>query len=460
MDKEMVKDPAAEGDARFESLWNAVQEACRDAGIDEYEVYYSYGSDLSCRAFREEISGFSSGSGGNLLFRCMAHGKMGYASTGLLTEEEMRALPARAAENALVVEKDDAAVIYDGRGEYKVLPERRYELPAAALLRDTALECQKTVYALGEDVSDGTQCGAYASEHKIYLYNSKGLRLRSSGGGIGSYFQAMLERDGEKQAGYDSCCRIPKEEERKKCAEKAYARAAERFGAAPPPTGSYDLVIDEDCMEQFLSSFCGDFFAENCQKGLSPLKKEQVGEEIAAPCVTLVDTPFFEENPLQIAFDGEGVPTKEKKIIDGGKLRTLLYNLTSAAKDGVESTGNASRGGASIGTKIFTLYLQGGEKSKDELLQMANGGIFVTAMKGFHAGASAVTGDFSLDSEGFLIENGKKGRPLKSFTVSGNFFTLLKSIVEIANEHEEPHPGYSQIISPAVLVRGMSVAGE
>lgn len=75
MDKEMVKDPAAEGDARFESLWNAVQEACRDAGIDEYEVYYSYGSDLSCRAFREEISGFSSGSGGNLLFRCMRTAK-------------------------------------------------------------------------------------------------------------------------------------------------------------------------------------------------------------------------------------------------------------------------------------------------------------------------------------------------------------------------------------------------
>ena len=40
-------------------------------------------------------------------------------------------------------------------------------------------------------------------------------------------------------------------------------------------------------------------------------------------------------------------------------------------------------------------------------------------MKGFHAGANAVTGDFSIESAGFMIEDGKKGRPVKSFTVAG-----------------------------------------
>ncbi len=49
-------------------------------------------------------------------------------------------------------------------------------------------------------------------------------------------------------------------------------------------------------------------------------------------------------------------------------------------------------------------------------------------MTGLHAGASAVTGDFSLSAKGFLIAEGAKAAPVKNFTVSGNFFDLLKSV--------------------------------
>ena len=71
-----------------------------------------------------------------------------------------------------------------------------------------------------------------------------------------------------------------------------------------------------------------------------------------------------------------------------------------------------------------------------------------------------LTGDFSIESAGFLIENGKIGAPIKSFTVAGNFFELLKQISAIDNVLEMKSPGFSQIGSPDVLVPDMSVAGE
>ena len=163
---------------------------------------------------------------------------------------------------------------------------------------------------------------------------------------------------------------------------------------------------------------------------------------------------------MQIPFDGEGVPTKCKNVVENGVLQTFLYNLMTAKKDGVQTTGNASRGSASIGTRVFTFYINKGTMTREELLKKAGDGIYVTGMKGFHAGANAVTGDFSIESEGFLLENGEIGAPVKSFTVAGNFFDLLKQITDVDDELDFGGPGGTRICAPDVLVPGMSIAGE
>ena len=69
-----------------------------------------------------------------------------------------------------------------------------------------------------------------------------------------------------------------------------------------------------------------------------------------------------------------------------------------------------------------------------------------------------MTGDFSLQSAGFLIEDGKKTARVKSFTVAGNFYDLLKNIVCLADNLE--FPGMGTVGSPSVLVEGLSVAGK
>ncbi|MBR6777736.1 MAG: TldD/PmbA family protein, partial [Clostridia bacterium] len=82
-------------------------------------------------------------------------------------------------------------------------------------------------------------------------------------------------------------------------------------------------------------------------------------------------------------------------------------------------------------------------------------------VKGLHAGANPVTGDFSIESAGFLIEGGKRTKPVKSFTIAGNFFNLLKEIKALSNEVDfSLSGGYTTFGAPAVLIENMSVAGK
>jgi PmbA protein len=102
-----------------------------------------------------------------------------------------------------------------------------------------------------------------------------------------------------------------------------------------------------------------------------------------------------------------------------------------------------------------------GEYSEDALLERLGEGIYITELKGLHAGADASTGDFSIESEGFAVRGGKKAEPVRSFTVAGNFFELLMNIDSLSDKVKWAIPTDFCIFgSPDVLIKDISVAGK
>jgi PmbA protein len=109
----------------------------------------------------------------------------------------------------------------------------------------------------------------------------------------------------------------------------------------------------------------------------------------------------------------------------------------------------------------YSFGVQAGESTREELFEAVGNGVYITSAKGFHAGANAVTGDFSIESAGFVIRDGKRAEPVKSFTVAGNFFDLLKQIDRLGNEIVWGIPGgFTVYGSPHILVRNVSIAGK
>ena len=186
------------------------------------------------------------------------------------------------------------------------------------------------------------------------------------------------------------------------------------------------------------------------------------GEKIAADCVTLTDDATVDFGFGSRAFDSEGVPGRRTVVVDHGVLKTLLYNLKTAHKAGVQSTGNASKDGysAPVGISVNNFTLTPGEKSLEQLCEKMGDGIMITEVSGLHAGANPMTGDFSLMAKGYLVEGGKRGRAVSGVTVSGNFYELLKDVEEPGADTYHNMFGEA-ISSPSVLMRSpLSVAGE
>lgn len=446
----------------FNAFKDAVIAACVDLGITEYELYYQAGESTSVDTFQHGINQFTASRDGGVCFRCIVNGKMGYASTEELSVRQARAVVTRAADNASVLEAEEAVFLGEGGQAYEDLEVRPYDLPSTEELISTVLAVQEKIYAADPAVIDGSQTQGVLETSEIAIYNSKGLDLRYQNS-VSGLVVAGVVSDG-KEMSDDYKIKLGKLDtiDTDELVKKVVDGAKEKLGGDVAPTGQYPVIFDPEAMSSLLSAYSSVFSSENAQKGLSKLADAE-GRVIAAPIVTLVDDPFHRENPEPIHFDAEGSPTHCKKVIENGVLNTLLYNLKTAAVAGKKTTGNASKSGydAPVAVRPFTMYLAGGDVTEEELLRMAGNGVYINSLSGLHAGADDISGDFSLQSAGYMIENGRKTAYVKSFTVAGNFYDLLKNVKALANNCHLPNAmGKTAFGSPSVLVEGLSIAGK
>ena len=445
----------------FHEFKNHVIAACEERGIEEYELYYCASESVSVETFRHEVSEFTASRDGGVCFRCIVGGKMGYASTEDLSEAQAKTVVAKAADNAAVLESEEMVFLGEGGQEYEPLETVAYELPGSDKLIGAALDVQEKLYAADPAVIDGCQSQGLIESSEIAIYNSKGLNLHYQNSVTGLVASAVVSDGQEMENSFEVKLGKLDEIDAPALAAKAVAKAKVKLGGQVAPTGQYPVVFSPNAMCSLLGVYSGIFSSEAAQKGLSRLAEAE-GEVIASEIVTLVDDPFHKDNPMPISFDAEGSPTHKKNVIEKGKLCTLLYNLKTAAVAGKQTTGNASKAGydGTVAVRPFTLYLENGDISEEELLKQVGNGVYITNLGGLHAGANPITGDFSLQSAGFMIEGGVKTKAVKSFTVAGNFFDLLQRISAVGNEIEEHCPSYTRYLSPDVLVRGMKVAGK
>ncbi len=440
----------------FTEIKDIISAACEKFGVAEYEIYYTKGEDISAETLKDEVSAFSSGESAKVYFRCLVDGHMGYASSSYFAADELEDLVVRAKENAGAIENDDVVFIFKGSESYAKTTAPDPVVVDAGELKNKALELQRATYATDSAVVDGTQSVAISFRNEIYLYNSHGLELSNRVGMSGCYVAAVVNKDGEARDNFEFAENI-NSEDAKNLPAKAVQGALDKIGASEIPTGKYDVVIDGTQMRSLLSAFSSAFSAKNALLGMSRLAGKE-GEKIASDIVTITDDPMREGCPIQTPFDDEGVATYKKTVVENGVLKTMLYDLTTAHKTGKQTTGNGRRGG---NIAPYNFGICAGSESQDELFAKVQDGIYVTGVKGLHAGANAITGDFSVESEGFLIKDGKKAGPIKSFTVAGNFFDLLQNIAALSNEVKWGIPtGFVVFGSPDVLVKGMSVAGK
>lgn len=430
-------------------------------GIDPAEVYFSAGSSFSAGAMNGNIDSYKVSTRQGLGLRGMYQGKMGYASTQAFDEEAIRQLIEGVKEGALLREDEGAEEIYEGDAEYPTVvsyDETLAQVPATAKL-DAVLAIEKAALESVDTVKqcEGTQLSTMSGE--VYLRNSYGLNLQHKDNAFIAYTGAIAKDGDSTSTGMAfKCGRDFAKLDVKKLGEEAAQEAASGLHAEPVPAGNYRMILRYDAMQSLLATFCGIFSAENAQQGLSLLKGRE-GEKIAADCVTLMDDPLLEGGFDSTPFDGEGVASKTKAVVENGVLKTLLHNRKTAKKQGVASTGNALRPGLSAPITVAptNFFFKPGDKTLAELEADMSDGLVITDLSGLHAGANMTSGDFSLLSKGYLLKGGKRVQPVEQITIAGNFYDVLKNIRAIGSDLIFPASGVG---SSSVDVGTLTAAGK
>ena len=448
---------------RMDEFIEKLLKAAAEAGVAPAEVYCAENSAFSAEAMDGNIDSYEVSETCGLSLRGMVEGKIGYASTEAFDDEAIQMLIRGVLESAALVETEEQDEIFEGDPEYPVLetPENDLDSVPAEEKLAFALEMEKSAREADPRIAKSE--GAYVSTGRgvLRLVNSCGLNLKTETppGGYAVAGVWLVGKDGEStsigsesEAGHKF-----REMDPRKIGRKAAENTTARLNASPVESGVYRAVIRRDAMRALLNTFSGIFSAENAQKKLSLLDGRE-GETIAAPCVTLMDDPLLPGGFASAPFDGEGSACRTKAVIENGVLKTLLHSRKTARKAGTVSTGNARRSVSSPVTVAPTnFFFRPGEKDLDALLAEMGDGLLITELGGLHAGANAVSGDFSLIAKGFRVTGGKQAQPVEQITIAGNFYQLLKDIRAVGSDLEFKS---SSIGSPSVDAGTIHVAGK
>jgi PmbA protein len=235
---------------------------------------------------------------------------------------------------------------------------------------------------------------------------------------------------------------------------KAAERALRRLGARKIDTCKTTVVFEPRVAKSILGHIFEAVSGESIYRKSSFLL-DKIGQEIAAPSVTLIDDGTLPGRFGTSPFDDEGVPTRRTVIIENGVLKTYLYNSYSARKLGARTTGNGARGlTGAAGIGHGTLYLEAGDKTPEEIFAAIGTGLYVTELIGF--GVNTVTGDYSRGAAGLWIEDGKLGYPVAEITIAGNLSAMLRNIVHIGSDLEFR----GSTCAPTIAIGEMTISGK
>jgi PmbA protein len=420
----------------YKSLAEKLVKECLNKGADGAEVYIEVGRNLNIRMRNGEVETVQESSARGAGFRVFVKGRMAFSSCNDFEDAALDNAIESAVRFAGNTTPDENNVLPDDKGVTKV--EGLYDPEIAKVSTDKKIELAKKVEELAmkdSRITKSAGAGYGEGEGEVFLANSNGL-LKSSQMSACSFGVSVVAEKGEqKSTGGEYCSRRffadlkSAEEVAKKAAKDAY----EMLDPQMVKTQKASVIFDPDVARSILGGILGAINGERVLQGASFLAKK-MDQKIASELVTIIDDGTLPKGLGSQPFDGEGVPTQKRIIVDKGVLKGFMYNTIVAKRAGVQSTGNASRGGFTSlpGIGPHNFYMAAGRSSPEEIIKATKKGLLLKGVTGY--GINPVSGNFSGGASGFWVENGKIAFPVRGLTIAGTAVEMLDGIDMLGND--------------------------
>ena len=234
---------------------------------------------------------------------------------------------------------------------------------------------------------------------------------------------------------------------------EAARRTVARLGSGRLKSGAMPVVFDTRIGASLIGHLIGAMSGAAAARR-STFLLERMGETLFDSGIHVVEEPHRKRGLRSRPFDGEGLPTADRVLVDAGAPTGWLTNLSAAEQLGIAPTGHASRGSAgAAGIGVSNVTLRPGTVSRRELMADIEDGVFVTELIG--QGVNSVTGDYSRGAAGYRIRGGEIAGPVAEFTIAGNLIDMFAALVP-ADDLET----WRALAVPTLRIDGMRIAGE
>lgn len=432
----------------------------RGAAGAQAEVFLSRSEERSLTRREGRLESVETGETIGAAVRVLRDGRAGFAAAGGadaalldgLFERALAQLPESESEPGRVLPAPQGPVA-DPAFEASLWDESLFTRPwaeAQARLAEAEAACR----AVG-GVTRVLRAGYHESRGDVLIANSLGLRVRERGGSASVSVAAVAEAGGETQVAdaFRSERRVAALDFAAAGAE-AGRRASVLLGAGRAPGGRRPVIFDSRVGAEFLELIAELMSAEEAQAGRS-LLAGRLGKIAASRAVTLRDEPRRPGGPASCLIDDEGLPTRDKAMLDQGVLTELFHDTLTAAREGRASNACGFRGTYedSPAPGPSNLILVPGAASPESLLAGGKDALLVLDVLGMHM-ADPVSGEFSVGVSGLVVHQGRAGRPFKGAMLSGNLIDLLGRVDAVADDLAF-HGSYA---SPTFRVSALDVA--
>ena len=428
----------------------------RAAGADAADAVLVAGTSLSVQRRLGRTEQLERSESRDLGLRVFVGRRSAIVSSTTVDPAGFAQLAERAVAMARIVPEDP----YAGLAEAARPPEAialdmddAHEPGADALIARASAAEEAALAVKGITNSEGAEAG-YA-RNEVVLVTSAGFAGTYARTGH-SVFAVALAGEGtamQRDYHYSSTVHLSDLEDAATIGHTAAERALARMNPTRPRTAKLPVIYDPRVSSSLIGHLMGAINGSAIARGTSFLK-DKLGQRIFAPGITIRDDPRRPRGLRSRPFDGEGVPTTARNIIEDGVLTTWLLDSRSARQLGLATTGHAARGtGGPPSPSATNLWLEPGTMSPTELMDDIKEGLYITEMMG--SAINSLTGDYSRGASGFMIRNGALAEPVAEITVAGSLLEMYRTMVP-ANDLRFRRG----TDAPTVRVESMTLAGS
>ncbi len=434
----------------------ALVENAKKAGADAADAVYVCDASNEVQVRLGQLEDVARAEGEEIGLRVFVGQRSATISSSSMNPEVLAGLVSRAMDMAKVAPEDQfAGLAPQDRLFMGVLPDLESDDggdPDPPTLREMALACEDAARSV-KGVTNSEGASASAGRSIFALATSHGFAGVNSSSGYGISASVLAGEGDHKERDYDwrSARHFADLIKPESVGKSAGEKAVKRLNPGSVKSGALPVVLDPRIGSSIVGHLLGGIGGSLIARKTSYLL-ESLGTQLFAKGISIIDDPLRKRGLGSRAFDGEGLPTARKAIIENGVLTGWLMETASARQLGLEPTGHASRGvSGAPGVSASNVHLEGGSGTPAQLIGDIEYGVYIHELSG--QGVNPVTGDYSRGAAGFLIEKGEITTAISEFTIAGNLKDMFARL-SAANDLEF----IRGVNVPTLRIDGMMVA--